>query len=91
MTFCLHELSLNQNIQEKARQNVCEVLAKHDGKINYDSLNEMKYLEQCINESLSKFTAPSKTYALINFHIYSREVSTGCEFNKKCDKDLSSA
>jgi cytochrome P450 family 6 len=55
MTFCLHELSLNEEIQEKARQNVLDVLRRHDGKITYDSLNEMTYLEQCINESLRKF------------------------------------
>lgn len=55
MTFCLHELSLNQEIQEKARQNVRNVLARHDGKITYESLSEMTYLEQCINESLRKF------------------------------------
>lgn len=55
MTFCLHELSLNEDIQEKARNNIREVLARHDGKITYESLNEMTYLEQCINESLRKF------------------------------------
>jgi cytochrome P450 family 6 len=49
MTFCLHELSLNQDIQEKARQSVIEVLARHDGQITYDALTEMTYLEQCIN------------------------------------------
>lgn len=56
MTFCLHELSLNQEIQDKARKNVQEVLARHDGKINYESLSEMVYLEQCINgEFYSRF------------------------------------
>lgn len=49
MTFCLHELSLDQEIQEKARQNVMKVLARHDGKITYEALSEMTFLEQCIN------------------------------------------
>lgn len=48
MTFCLHELSINQDIQEKARKNVLDVLARHEGKITYDAINEMTYLEQCI-------------------------------------------
>lgn len=52
MTFCLHELSLNQEIQEQARQNVQEVLERHDGKITYESLSEMTYLEQCINGNI---------------------------------------
>ncbi|CRL03720.1 CLUMA_CG016319, isoform A [Clunio marinus] len=55
MMFCLHELSLNQDIQEKARKNVQEVLARHGGKITYEALSEMTYLEQCINEALRKF------------------------------------
>lgn len=49
MTFCLHELSLNHEIQDKARENVLEVLSRHDGKMTYEALNEMTYLEQCIN------------------------------------------
>lgn len=55
MTFCLHEFSQNQEIQEKARRNIQEVLTRYDGKITYEALNEMTYLEQCINESLRKF------------------------------------
>ena len=55
MTFCLHELSLNQEIQEKARRNIRDVLERYGGKITYESLGEMTYLEQCINESLRKF------------------------------------
>lgn len=49
MTFCLHELSLNQEIQEKARQNVLDALEKHDGKITYESIADMNYLEMCVN------------------------------------------
>lgn len=49
MTYCLYELSLNQEIQDKARKSIREVLARHDGKITYESLNEMTYLEQIIN------------------------------------------
>lgn len=49
MTFCLHELSQNPEIQERVRENIFEVLANHDGKITYEALSEMIYLEQCIN------------------------------------------
>jgi cytochrome P450 family 6 len=49
MTFCLHELSQNPEIQERVRENIAEVLERHDGKITYEALNEMQYLEQCIN------------------------------------------
>lgn len=52
MTFTLHELSENLDIQESVRKEIEEVLAKHDGKITYEALNEMRYLEQCINGKL---------------------------------------
>jgi cytochrome P450 family 6 len=47
--FCLHELSLNQDIQEKARNNVLDILEKYGGKLTYEGLSELNYLEQCIN------------------------------------------
>lgn len=49
MTFALHELSLNQKIQEKVRENINKVLEKHNGKITYEALSEMDVLERCIN------------------------------------------
>ncbi|XP_070507375.1 probable cytochrome P450 6a14 [Chironomus tepperi] len=55
MTFALHELSLNQKIQEEVRDNIKKVLQKYNGKITYEALSEMDVLERCINESLRKF------------------------------------
>ena len=49
MTFCLYELSVNPDIQEKVRQEVNAVLDKHDNKITYDAIMEMHYMEQVIN------------------------------------------
>jgi cytochrome P450 family 6 len=49
MTFCLHELSQNPDIQQRVRESIADVLEKHDGKITYEALNDMHYLEQCIN------------------------------------------
>lgn len=45
----MYELSINEDIQEKARQSVKEILKKHNGALNYESVGEMNYLEQCIN------------------------------------------
>lgn len=44
----LYELAWKPEIQEKARTEIVNVLQKYDGKITYDGLEEMKYLEACI-------------------------------------------
>ncbi|EAT39029.1 AAEL009138-PA [Aedes aegypti] len=54
MSFCLYELAKNQELQDKARRNINEVLVKH-GTLTYEALYEMTYIENCINESLRKY------------------------------------
>lgn len=49
LMFCLYELAVNQEVQDKARKEILETLEKYDDKITYESLSEMNYLEQCIN------------------------------------------
>lgn len=49
MTFALYELAYNQTIQDKVRQEIDRVLAKYDGKISYDSMNDLKYMGQVID------------------------------------------
>ncbi|XP_053675743.1 cytochrome P450 6A1-like [Anopheles nili] len=54
MSFCLYELALHQELQDKARQEITRVLEKHDS-VSYEAIHEMKYIEMCINESLRKY------------------------------------
>jgi cytochrome P450 family 6 len=49
MTFCLFELASNPDIQEKLRQEIYEVLKRHDNKLTYDATMEMHYMEKVIN------------------------------------------
>lgn len=55
LTYTLLELSVNVEIQEKARKSVEEALKKHEGKWTYDAVNEMRYLDYCIHESFRKY------------------------------------
>ncbi|CAH0554485.1 unnamed protein product [Brassicogethes aeneus] len=55
MTFTLFEMSQHQDVQDRVRQEVNEVLAKHNGEINYESIMEMKYMTQVIQEALRKY------------------------------------
>lgn len=54
LTFCMYELSINEDIQRKARESVMEVLKKHGNTMTYEAVNEMDYIEQCVNETLRR-------------------------------------
>ncbi|XP_017040761.1 probable cytochrome P450 6a20 [Drosophila ficusphila] len=54
MGFALYELALNQDIQDKLRTEIDSVLKKHNGKLDYDSMKEMSYLEKVIDETMRK-------------------------------------
>lgn len=49
LAFCMYELSLNQDIQAKARKSVIEALTRSGGCLTFEAIGEMSYLEQCIN------------------------------------------
>jgi cytochrome P450 family 6 len=48
MSLALYELAQNQKVQNKARECALKVLERHDGKMTYDAMKEMVYVEQCI-------------------------------------------
>lgn len=48
LTFLFYELVTNLRIQEKLREEIHEVLEKHNGKITYDALMDMHYMQRCI-------------------------------------------
>ncbi|CAH0549080.1 unnamed protein product [Brassicogethes aeneus] len=52
MTFALYNMSRNQEVQEKVRDEINRVLAKHGGEITYEALNDMHYMGQVIEETL---------------------------------------
>jgi cytochrome P450 family 6 len=49
MTFCLYELSVNPDIQERLRTEIDTVLEKHDGKLTYEAVQEMTYLDKVVS------------------------------------------
>uniref|UniRef100_A0A171B6T0 Cytochrome P450 n=1 Tax=Triatoma infestans TaxID=30076 RepID=A0A171B6T0_TRIIF len=49
--FVMHDLAQYPEVQERARNNVREVLEKHNG-YSYACIQDMTYLEQCIQETL---------------------------------------
>ncbi|XP_018321417.1 probable cytochrome P450 6a14 [Agrilus planipennis] len=55
LNFLMYEIVLHLEIQEKLREEVVTVLKAHDGKITYEAIQEMTYMDKCINETLRKY------------------------------------
>lgn len=53
ISFCLFELAMNQEIQEKLREEVERVLNESDGEISYEAISEMSYMDKCVNGEYS--------------------------------------
>ncbi|KAF5285135.1 hypothetical protein FQA39_LY16824 [Lamprigera yunnana] len=54
LTFCIYELAKNPHIQERLREEINAVLNEHD-RITYDTVVDMPYLTQVIEEDLRKY------------------------------------
>lgn len=49
ISYCLYELAKNQEVQEKLREKIKETLDANDGKVSYDTLKDMEYMDMVIN------------------------------------------
>ncbi|XP_073813620.1 cytochrome P450 6a9-like [Musca autumnalis] len=55
ISFALYELAQNQEIQDRAREEIEYVLGNHK-QFSYECLNEMVYLEQILQETIRLYT-----------------------------------
>ncbi|XP_073811098.1 cytochrome P450 6a9-like [Musca autumnalis] len=55
MGFALYELSLNQDIQDRLREEISEVFDA-EGRTSYEAIHDLAYLGQVISETLRKYT-----------------------------------
>ncbi|XP_037874501.1 cytochrome P450 6B1 [Bombyx mori] len=52
LAFLFLELAADQRVQEKMRQEIREVLSRNDGKMTFEILQELIYMEMVIQETL---------------------------------------
>ncbi|CAK1547399.1 unnamed protein product [Leptosia nina] len=55
LVMLLHELALNDEIQEKLSQEIKDFKEKH-GNLTYDRISDLKYLDCVLNEALRKWS-----------------------------------
>lgn len=55
MVFMLYELALNPDIQKRLRNEITTGIERNGGKLTYDLLFDLKYLDMVVNETLRKF------------------------------------
>jgi cytochrome P450 family 6 len=49
LNFALYELALHPEIQQSLRAEILKVLSKHDGKLTYDGIQDMSYLDRVVS------------------------------------------
>ncbi|KAJ2942963.1 hypothetical protein O0L34_g15153 [Tuta absoluta] len=56
-SFTLYQLAMHQEAQERARVEVDEYLKRKEGKLEYDCVAQMPFLEACIEEGMRMYPA----------------------------------
>ncbi|XP_067009302.2 probable cytochrome P450 6a14 [Anabrus simplex] len=55
ISFALYELAVNPDIQARLREEVDNTLEECDGKITYEAIQNMEYLDRVLSETLRKY------------------------------------
>ncbi|XP_011705744.1 PREDICTED: cytochrome P450 9e2-like [Wasmannia auropunctata] len=61
MSFAAHEIAVNPDVQEKLQKEIDKVMEETNGQPSYEAINEMKYLNAVISESLRKYPVQPMT------------------------------
>lgn len=67
LAFIAHELTVNPEVQEKLLKEIKETKAKlEDGKLTYEALYKMKYMDMVVLEAMRKWSQGSFSDRLVN-------------------------
>ncbi|XP_035687518.1 cytochrome P450 3A24-like isoform X1 [Branchiostoma floridae] len=59
ISLTTYNLAVHQEVQDKVIQEVDAIIKKH-GKLDYDAVNDLHYLDMCVNETLRLFPASQR-------------------------------
>lgn len=62
LSYCMFELARNSEIQKRAQHEIDFVLKKHGGIVSYESMQDMTYLESCIDGWFFRWSFPFFSY-----------------------------
>lgn len=55
MSYCMYEMALRKDVQNKVRKEIMEVKAKHNGTISSECLNELHYMGMVIKGKIYRY------------------------------------
>lgn len=58
IAYTLYELSQYDDLMRRAQDDIKETLQKYDGKLTYESVMDMKFIDLCVKETLRKYPFP---------------------------------
>lgn len=66
ISYCLYELAMNPVIQVKLREKIKQTLDANEGKITYDTLKDLTYLDMVINGQYDIKNKPKSYFSKSN-------------------------
>lgn len=88
MSFLIHELTLNPDVQHRLYKEIATVHKELDGKVlDYITLSKMKYIDMVLSESLRRW-APVPTIARAVTKAYDLKSSDGTEIHLERDDGI---
>lgn len=55
INYCLYELAMNEDIQDRVRSEIQQAMASNGGQLTYESLMTMDLLDRVVSETLRKY------------------------------------
>lgn len=66
INFCLYELAMNPDVQDRLRQEIEESIAQDKGELTYETLLGMDYLDRVVSETLRKYSPVDNLFRISN-------------------------